>query len=84
MKEIWKIDITARGESIEFTFEGSGFLYKMVRSIVGALLDVGIGKLSPAEFKKILDSAKRTEVVVSAPAHGLTLEKVFYRRRKSD
>ena len=56
----------------------------MVRSIVGARLDVGIGKLSPAEFKKILDSAKRTEVVVSAPAHGLTFEKVFYRRRKSD
>ena len=84
VKEIWKIDIIGRGQVIDFSVEGSGFLYKMVRSIVGALLDVGIGKLSPAEFKKILDSAKRTEVVVSAPAHGLTLEKVFYRRRKSD
>jgi len=84
VKEIWKIDIIGRGQFIDFSVEGSGFLYKMVRSIVGALLDVGVGKLSPAELKKILNSGKRTEVVVSAPAHGLTLEKVFYRKRKSD
>ena len=56
----------------------------MYKRQVGALLDVGIGKLSPAELKKVLISGKRTEVVVSAPAHGLTLEKVFYRKPKSD
>ena len=54
----------------------------MVRSIVGALLDVGVGKLSYPELRQILKSRKRTEVVVSAPAHGLSLEKVFYGKRK--
>ena len=53
----------------------------MVRSMVGALLDVGTGKLAPQEIYEILESRKRTEVVVSAPAHGLSLEKVFYRRK---
>ena len=63
---------------IEIVVEGGGFLYKMVRSIVGALLDVGIQKLNREDIQKILESGKRTEKVVSAPAHGLTLEKVFY------
>jgi tRNA pseudouridine38-40 synthase len=81
-KEIWKIDLADRGKGIDLTVEGSGFLYKMVRSIVGALLDVGVGKLSSPALRQILKSRKRTEVVVSAPAHGLSLEKVFYGKRK--
>jgi tRNA pseudouridine38-40 synthase len=81
LKHVWKVDITARGEKLDFVIEGSGFLYKMVRSMVGALLDVGSGKLAPEEINQILKSGKRTEVVVSAPAHGLSLEKVFYRRK---
>ena len=81
-KEIWKIDLADRGKGIDLTVEGSGFLYKMVRSIVGALLDVGEGKLSSPQLRQILKSRKRTEVVVSAPAHGLSLEKVFYGKRK--
>ena len=42
----------------------------------------GQGKLSPQKIYEILKSRKRTEVVVSAPAHGLSLEKVFYRQKK--
>jgi tRNA pseudouridine38-40 synthase len=83
LKHVWKVDLKARGDSLEFIIEGSGFLYKMVRSMVGALLDVGSGKLSPPQIYEILKSRKRTEVVVSAPAHGLSLEKVFYRRKQS-
>jgi len=82
LKHVWKVDLKARGDSLEFIIEGSGFLYKMVRSMVGALLDVGTGKLSPQKIYEILKSRKRTEVVVSAPAHGLSLEKVFYRRKQ--
>ena len=58
---------------------GGGFLYKMVRSIAGALLDVGTGKIEPFEIKEMLEAKKRTERVVSAPAKGLCLDKVFYR-----
>ena len=80
-KHVWAVDLRSRGERIDFIIEGSGFLYKMVRSMVGALLDVGAGKLAPDEIEKILSSRQRTEAVVSAPAHGLSLEKVFYRRK---
>jgi tRNA pseudouridine38-40 synthase len=80
---VWKVDLKARGDNLEFIVEGSGFLYKMVRSMVGALLDVGTGKLSPQKIYEILKSRKRTEIVVSAPAPGLSLEKVFYRQKKS-
>jgi len=78
LKNVWRVDVLNRGQSIDFVVEGGGFLYKMVRSMVGALLDVGVGKLTPVDLKSILESRKRTEVVVSAPAHGLCLEKVFY------
>ena len=81
LKHVWKVDLKTRGDNLDFIIEGSGFLYKMVRSMVGALLDVGTGKLAPQEIHEILESRKRTEVVVSAPAHGLSLEKVFYRRK---
>ena len=60
--------------------KGSGFLYKMVRSMVGGLFEVGRGKIDEFDIEKILLSRKRTEVVVSAPAKGLSLEKVYYRR----
>lgn len=81
VKKIWKLEVVSRGDAIDFVVEGSGFLYKMVRGMVGALLDIGKGKLSAEACQDILASAKRTELVVSAPAHGLCLEKVFYRRK---
>ena len=68
-----------RSGEIQFLVEGEGFLYKMVRSMVGALMDVGLGKLQPEEVRGILESRKRTERIVSSPAKGLCLEKVFYR-----
>jgi tRNA pseudouridine38-40 synthase len=50
----------------------------MVRSIAGALIDVGTGKLAPEHIKNILESRIRTALVVTAPAQGLSLDKVFY------
>jgi tRNA pseudouridine38-40 synthase len=77
-KEIWKMEINSFGEELKFRVEGSGFLYKMVRSMVGALFEVGRGKIDYGSIKDILNTRKRTEVVVSAPAKGLSLEQVFY------
>ena len=79
VRSVWKIAITRRGRSLKIEVEGGGFLYKMVRSMAGALLDVGMGKIQPLELKRTLERRKRTEKVVSAPAKGLGLEKVFYR-----
>jgi len=78
VKEIWILEINRNGAGYDFIVEGSGFLYKMVRSIVGGLFEVGRGKINANKIKDILESCERTEVVVSAAAKGLCLDKVYY------
>lgn len=82
VKSLWRVEWKERGNELHFIVEGGGFLYKMVRSMVGAMIDVGLEKISPREIAQILKNCKRTERVVSAPAKGLSLEKVFYRTPK--
>ena len=53
-------------------------MYKMVRMLVGALVDAGTGRLSKSDIEKILASKKRGNYFQAAPARGLFLEKVFY------
>jgi tRNA pseudouridine38-40 synthase len=60
------------------TLEGDGFLKFMVRNIVGTLVDVGLGKLTPDDFKQILASKNRNLAGITAPAHGLFLMDVKY------
>jgi tRNA pseudouridine38-40 synthase len=79
VKTVWEIKVLSRSRAVDIAVLGGGFLYKMVRSIAGALLAVGCGKIEPAQLRDILMGKKRTEKVVSAPAKGLCLEKVFYR-----
>jgi tRNA pseudouridine38-40 synthase len=63
---------------IELTFDGDGFLYRMVRNLVGALAKVGQGRLCPADLKKILQNRSRAGAPPTAPAEGLYLSKVRY------
>ena len=63
---------------LAFEIEADGFLRFMVRNIVGTLVDVGLGKISPDEFKRILASKDRDQAGATAPAHGLFLKKVSY------
>jgi tRNA pseudouridine38-40 synthase len=58
---------------------GSGFLYNMVRIIVGTLLQVGEGKRSSLEMKAILEARNRAMAGPTAMAHGLMLWEVFYK-----
>ena len=58
--------------------EGDGFLKFMVRNIVGTLVDVGLDKITPDDFKKILISKDRNLAGITAPAHGLFLMEVKY------
>ena len=78
VKTVHKLEITQRGKHLTLTAEGSGFLYKMVRSIAGALYAVGRGRLSPDAISEILESKKRTHRIVTAPGKGLSLDRVFY------
>ncbi|MBW2430460.1 MAG: tRNA pseudouridine(38-40) synthase TruA [Deltaproteobacteria bacterium] len=64
--------------SVVFIIEADGFLRHMVRNIVGTLVDVGLGKITPAEFKDILESKNRANASATAPPHGLFLMEVKY------
>ena len=78
VRTVKRLDITTRGTRLRIAAEGNGFLYKMVRSLTGALVDVGLGRLSPEDIADILASRKRTQRVFTAPPQGLCLVKVFY------
>ena len=71
------VEIRAGG-MIEFRIHGSGFLYHMVRNLIGTLANVGLGRLTPDDFKRILDSRDRQNASATAPACGLYLYKVEY------
>lgn len=63
---------------VEFRIEADGFLYNMVRIIVGTMLEVAEGKLKPDMIPEIIDSHDRTRAGRTAPAHGLYLNRVIY------
>lgn len=81
VRDLRRLEIARRGRRVRFAFEADGFLYKMVRSLVGALVNVGLGKLTPAEVAALLESGRRTPQVQTAPPQGLFLHKVHYGRR---
>jgi tRNA pseudouridine38-40 synthase len=79
VRELRRLDVRRRGRDIHVIAEAPGFLYKMVRSLVGALVAAGEGRLSPRDIKDILKSGVRTERVLTAPPQGLFLHRVRYR-----
>ena len=66
------------GALLTFDIVGNAFLYRMVRSLVGTLLDVGQGRMTVSEFEEALARCERSEAGQTAPAHGLCLMKVTY------
>ncbi len=78
VRNLKRLQIKVKGPRMSITVESDGFLYKMVRSIVGYLVAVGWGRVHPDETPALLEAKVRSERVPSAPARGLFLEKVFY------
>lgn len=70
--------VEGKANCLVFEIEADGFLRFMVRNIVGTLAYVGLGKISPDEFRRILESRDRALAGATAPAHGLFLETVVY------
>ena len=62
-----------------FDITANGFLYKMVRNIIGTLVEVGRGKISPGEVAEILEAKDRTRAGPTAPPHGLCLVSIRYK-----
>ncbi len=78
VRHLRRLDLVRRGRKVTITAEAEGFLYKMMRSLVGLLVSVGEGKLTVADVRAILASKQRTHRVLTAPPQGLFLVKVFY------
>ena len=81
VRRIFSFDVRRAGPRYTFIVRGDGFLYKQVRSMVGFLIAVGIGRESPEAVRELLEAkTPRTARVETAPARGLSLWKVFYGR----
>ena len=78
VRALYDLKVTRRGREIIITARGSGFLYKMVRSLAGFLIRVGQGAVPPSETRAILLSRTRTARVPTAPSQGLFLWNVDY------
>lgn len=66
------------GDFYTFTITGDGFLYRMVRNLVGCLVKVGTGKWSMADFRRIMAAKNRKQAGMAAPPQGLYLMHVDY------
>lgn len=77
-REIYGIQISKKGSLIAFEITGNGFLYNMVRIIVGTLLQVGQGKITKEQLAEILHSQDRKNAGQTMPACGLYLKCVEY------
>ena len=82
VRTLTRCDVKRSGPLITFIIKGDGFLYKMCRGIVGTLVQLGGGKFTDAELRQMLAARDRRVAGMSAPARGLVLWRVYYRKRK--
>ena len=78
VRNLKRISIEKNGDELRLRLTGDGFLYNMVRIIVGTLLLTGTGQISPEEIPAILAARDRSKAGPTAPAQGLTLWEVCY------
>jgi len=78
VRTIFRCDVTSEDKSIYMDVEGDGFLYNMVRNIVGTLVEVGKGRWKPEKIDEILEAKDRTAAGQLAPAQGLCLIWIKY------
>ncbi|HVY56103.1 MAG TPA: tRNA pseudouridine(38-40) synthase TruA, partial [Thermodesulfobacteriota bacterium] len=78
VRTVLAASVTKRRDLIEISIEADGFMKRMVRLIAGTLAQVGRERITPAQFREILESGEKTKHVHAAPAHGLYLKEVNY------
>ena len=72
------LSVERTGDLIELRIRADGFLYNMVRIVVGTLTEVAYGRISPEDIPSIISSLDRSRAGMTAPAEGLYLNRVFY------
>ena len=78
VRTIEELSIQQEGKMLHFTFVGDGFLYKMVRILMGTLLDIGSGKSDLSVIDTIFETKVRQQAGETVPSHGLFLDEVYY------
>ncbi len=78
VREVSQAEWTANGKLLSLEITANAFLYRMVRTIVGTLIQVGLGQLAASDIKNILEARDLTRSAPPAPAHGLCLVRVTY------
>lgn len=79
VRTIYAISVERQNHEIVIQMTGDGFLYNMVRIIVGTLVEIGQGKRSAEDIQEIFASRRRENAGFTAPAEGLSLVEVQYR-----
>ncbi len=84
VRTLFALRVEKTGDKLTFVVQGDGFLYNMVRIIVGTLIEVGHGKILPEDIPDIIASCDRTRAGMTAPPEGLYLARVFYSSEEVD
>ena len=78
VRNITSLSVAREGDIIDVRISADGFLYNMVRIIVGTLTEVAFGRISPDDIPEIIASRDRSRAGMTAPAEGLYLNRVVY------
>ena len=78
VRTVYETMLTQVNKTIEFRIRGNGFLYHMVRNIMGTLVEIGNGKRSAINMAMVLASKDRSKAAPTAPPQGLYLQEVYY------
>ncbi|MDL2232260.1 tRNA pseudouridine(38-40) synthase TruA [Ruminococcaceae bacterium OttesenSCG-928-L11] len=78
VRTVHSFSVTRQGEMVLLTVSGDGFLYNMVRIMVGTLVFIAMGRIAPGTIPAILESRDRANAGKTMPAHGLFLNDVYY------
>lgn len=78
IRDLRRLELARRGRRLRIVAEADGFLYKMVRNLVGALVEVGRGRMEAGQIASLLQGGRRAARWMVAPPQGLFLERVRY------
>ena len=78
VRTIYCLEMNTSGKLISFDFIGDGFLYNMIRIIMGSILEIGMDKKQLIDIEHVFITGNREEAGYTVPPHGLFLEQVYY------
>ncbi len=84
VRTISSIDILRTNSELQIVYQGTGFLYNMVRILTGTLVEIGEGSRTSESIFTVFDSCNRQDAGITMPAHGLILEQVFYHKETTE